>query len=1075
MPSLTRSLQQQLHELDQFCPYLSPSDVLRTAVDSERIYIPSLAESNRFCLVRLADDWPIDTIHHLIQLFSDAMIQPSELLRFHYAQAIGELTGRHKLPLIDQARRFVDPLPQEKEYQLELYFSYFLNAYQQENNDHSELLNLEKTLRQTNQAAWITLVFQLPQAALDQSQYQIAQTIQSLDGLRLLQRFYHSGYDLPEPKPTSSVLVQYERMQPSAQRSAFVNSVKSTTELMIGSLTDTAPKGLKHSTIDFLADRARLDPDKRAFNTMMHLIQLMKLDSDITAGLHARDSAVDLLPLLRPSEIDRLVIELKNSLGVSSSNHAPIIPRLLAEALLRSPANKWNQLIDYLHDLIKVGNPLQSMQSIQTIYYLLHRSGSVELQSALLLCLLTGVAHHREELAIMSITTIGQLLWIDRLDTEAIQTIMRKLLIAMEHRLTTSPQLAYFYQPIRQIIADYIEQYPQITHVPQRRPAFFPGSFDPFSLGHEAVAKAVAELGYDVYIAIDEFSWSKRTQPNRIRREIMRLSIADELHLYEFPESFSINIANDADLSFLQSTLGEEVALVVGEDVIRGASAYRQAKKIRQFHHLIFARKIDSDIEQVAADLNISAERIPLRGYEKISSSLIRSGLESQQDISQLIDPLARQFIYDHDAYKDPQYTKDALTLNEPPYRLMTKQRQHELTDPSSGAVVRYTIENKTIILLEAEGNCLDLVCDVLAEGCRTGMEQARSQIDLEELELIGFMNQSVDLRSPCSLHFDLDDLIKDEYRNEEAFLQVLARTRQRMLLEIGKLFPGHFVLPIYQHRVYQRLAQAITSKNSAEIDPSSSKRLGPYLAVPFGEILKRRVLPNTATKSIHTEKCFEPDLSRWQIQESPDYMALRNQVQMIKSFDRPVLLVDDLLNKGYRLKRLMPLFQECGLKVDTLYLGLISQRGREIASSYQLAVKAAYELPNLRHWFAESKSYPYLGGDSIYQVKSELSLSFWPSINLIFPYSRTPFLKAVPRAQQYAYSATCLDNAIELLEVLEKLYQERTYRYPQLRHLPELIYLPRYPFHGRGIYQEESLKPSHLLRQDREWLERLR
>jgi len=52
--------------------------------------------------------------------------------------------------------------------------------------------------------------------------------------------------------------------------------------------------------------------------------------------------------------------------------------------------------------------------------------------------------------------------------------------------------------------------------------AFFPGTFDPFTLSHKGIVRAIRDLGFEVLLAIDEFSWSKRTQPYRIRRRIGR-------------------------------------------------------------------------------------------------------------------------------------------------------------------------------------------------------------------------------------------------------------------------------------------------------------------------------------------------------------------------------------------------------------------------------------------------------------------------------------------------------------------------------------------------------------------------
>ncbi len=51
-------------------------------------------------------------------------------------------------------------------------------------------------------------------------------------------------------------------------------------------------------------------------------------------------------------------------------------------------------------------------------------------------------------------------------------------------------------------------------------------------------------------------------------------------------------------------------------------------------------------------------------------------------------------------------------------------------------------------------------------------------------------------------------------------------------------------------------------------------------------------------TKSLHTEKYFTSDLRRHEIMAAPHYLDLENQVKTIKSFNRPVIIVDDLLTR---------------------------------------------------------------------------------------------------------------------------------------------------------------------------------
>ena len=50
--------------------------------------------------------------------------------------------------------------------------------------------------------------------------------------------------------------------------------------------------------------------------------------------------------------------------------------------------------------------------------------------------------------------------------------------------------------------------------------AFFPGTFDPFTLSHKEIVREIRDRGYEVFLAVDEFSWSKKAQPHLIRRQM---------------------------------------------------------------------------------------------------------------------------------------------------------------------------------------------------------------------------------------------------------------------------------------------------------------------------------------------------------------------------------------------------------------------------------------------------------------------------------------------------------------------------------------------------------------------------
>lgn len=88
--------------------------------------------------------------------------------------------------------------------------------------------------------------------------------------------------------------------------------------------------------------------------------------------------------------------------------------------------------------------------------------------------------------------------------------------------------------------------------------------------------KEIRNLGYDVYLAVDEFSWSKKVQPRMIRRQIINMSIADELGVFLFSDDIPVNLSNNDDLKVLKSLFpNKDIYIVVGSDVIINATAYK--------------------------------------------------------------------------------------------------------------------------------------------------------------------------------------------------------------------------------------------------------------------------------------------------------------------------------------------------------------------------------------------------------------------------------------------------------------------------------------------------------------------
>ena len=199
---------------------------------------------------------------------------------------------------------------------------------------------------------------------------------------------------------------------------------------------------------------------------------------------------------------------------------------------------------------------------------------------------------------------------------------------------------------------------------PEPRPvAFFPRTFFPFSAGHKEIVRAIHGMGLEVYLAIDEFSWSKRTIPKLLRRKMAAISVADLWDVYLFPDNMPINIASPEDLAALAGKFpGRELYLAAGGDVIFGASAYQTEApgSARYYNHVIFRRATDQTAgEKLAPDSPWGSGSLsPLPAWcETVSSTQIREYVDKNLDISVLVDPIVQSYIYANGLYlRSPQF-----------------------------------------------------------------------------------------------------------------------------------------------------------------------------------------------------------------------------------------------------------------------------------------------------------------------------------------------------------------------------------------------------------------------------------
>lgn len=585
-------------------------------------------------------------------------------------------------------------------------------------------------------------------------------------------------------------------------------------------------------------------------------------------------------------------------------------------------------------------------------------------------------------------------------------------------------------------IARYLTQIGASYEDPRRPVAFFAGSFDPFSNGHRAVAAEIAQMGFQVYISVDDFSWDRNTQPLDIRRKIVMLSIGDLAHVRIFPKEIVINPDNPRDLAQLRALFpGQKVYLVCGSDRIEQDPLYRRRPSegsVHSFPHIVFTRNMsDTDRsfgnERTGAGVygyrgekpaNLTGEVINLKlpiYYEHMTSLQIRYNLHEGRGIDDLVTVPARQYIQRRNLYADERIYKKEII----PRFIET----------------RVTEEGGRITVSLADDQSGRILGCLLAERCGAD-EGARAFREVELLSLSVPENGGMDrAQKPGSLP------------------------------------------PSESKAVGTLLDEALLAFQAREIEMV-------YAPDSFGEkdlrsLLKERgfirVSGKTGRYSVDLKKplVLFGDAYSCVLEPFAGYPQLPVQIGILRSMDRPFILVDDFYHNGYRMQKITKSLRGQGLREEGLIAGAVSGRGRAIAEREGLSVEAVYEIPNMKLWILESDMIPFYGGDRVEQMREDpdredgFVTGRRPSIYPILPYQMPSFLKDAPYQAVYDLSLICLENARRLFSVLETIYENRFFRRLTLERLTEVIDDPGFPEEALESPLSQGQTASGLLAQE--------
>jgi len=945
--------------------------------------------------------------------------------------------------------------------------------------------------------------------------------------------------------------------------------------VFLDNLKTATPWVLKAVGVEYLLDEARHGEAVGALHIAAHFSNLMKVSENVVVRRLAGNALLDIAPMLTSPGRNEVAVELCEALATGQFEISQYIPRYLGQFLLWLSPRELDEIIDELLRFLSSSSAAVAAGALTTVGALLEHYAVYakrfrepektlnQRRKRLAGLILKGLASCMEPVRQEALRVLGEGLFASGVlsyeDKTSLFTLVAKKLLFLigeqpERELTffyTAAALSHIY---RFAVMHRIESGPFSFEWRDKAAAFFPGTFDPFSLSHKGIVTAIRDLGMEVYLAVDEFSWSKKAQPSLIRRQIVSMSVADEFDVYLFPHDIPVNLATPEDLLRLRQVFaGRELFLVVGSDVVAGASSYKAPPRegsVHSLNHIVFRRSSDAEGREIEADLScITGHVVQLQlptHLEDISSTRIRENIDLGRDISNLVDPTVQDLIYRNSLYlREPQYKQLVraslldFTRVESPDRALWEKLSAACgplppMDPrdslfvlramgpaprilgflttrviNSGELygafgseelanyVRTRTAGRIQLLtglwtVRSPGGNYDvrqlLLTEVLtqaaAEDC--GYAVWWGQADGEGLELLrrqGFVPSEletprplllVDMRSPVVLVQNILTTLKEPLASDRQVAAAARTAHFRLQEAVCGLYPGTLVLSLNAEVIYHRLVRKLTEENGVPAEPQTPRVLGPKMCVPFGKILRGNAVPNTVTKTIHTDKVFAPDIRSFSIAPFPGYAPLESQIRTIRSFRRPVMLVDDLLHTGNRFNALDPLFRQEELEIDRCVVGLLSGRGRDLMAARGRTVDSVYFVPDLQSWFVESTMYPFIGGDAVDKAAASVP-GLTPAVNLILPYAFPRFYRECGREAVFRFSRTCIENSRNLLLALERAYRERYARNLTLSRLNEAVILPLSPDKGAALRYDPNMSASLCLESDLRQLDRMR
>ncbi len=398
-----------------------------------------------------------------------------------------------------------------------------------------------------------------------------------------------------------------------------------------------------------------------------HFANLLKVSRVEGTRFHAGRCLLELLPLLTLPQRNDLTVELLRSLELDIEAVTRYIPRFLGAAMVSLPDQEFLEVLDDIEGNVRRGNESLQRLLLQTVGWILLLLQVDRLRGEVLRrlagILLGALAESRSSTAVEGFAQIAMVL--ERLSRQPrddgrlrlfLTLATKKLLSLVTHR--PGDRVHFF---LAASALNHLDRAVATLHPPVQFPekpsvAFIPGTYDPFTIAHQAVVGKALENAAEALVQMDDYSWRKHALPRQLREELAWMALAAVPEAFLAPFRPPVNLASPAGVRHLRHALGSRrLMLVVGSDVLAGASAYAEAASaIFDIPHVLVMRD-DAQLEGLLDRIErfrggVVVVPAPPR-VRLVSSTSLRAALDRREDLETLCHPLVARMLQERRLY----------------------------------------------------------------------------------------------------------------------------------------------------------------------------------------------------------------------------------------------------------------------------------------------------------------------------------------------------------------------------------------------------------------------------------------